>query len=108
LPNAKGQAGDGFARGARGVGADALRAEVVGEVIEDVVGRVAAGDALAAEEDVFVNEVAGEVGFVEGVTVVAVPIERAAGLLNALAVAVVFVRDSRGSDELVFGVVGVS
>ena len=50
------------------------RAEVVGEIVEDVAGGIAAGDARAPKENVFVRESARESGLVEpavayGVTV---------------------------------------
>jgi len=84
---------------------------VVGEVVVHVVLVVAAGDALAAEENVFIEAgvvgVALGVGFVEGIAAHPVPIEFAVGFLHALAVAVISVIHAAGGDEVVFGVESV-
>jgi len=71
------QRGRRLARGDLGDGAGG--AEMVGEIVEGVVGRVAAGDTLAVEEDVLVEggvgDAAGTVGFVEDVAGGIVPID---------------------------------
>jgi hypothetical protein len=51
---------------------------MIGEVVEDVAGRdVAAGDALAAKENVFVRDAARSVALIKRVAAGAVPIELA-------------------------------
>src|SRR5579859_2491534 len=68
-------------------------AEMVGEVIENVVLVVAAGGPLAAEEDIFekagVGGAAGEVGFEKCITAYAVPIDFSIGFLDAATVTVI-------------------
>src|SRR5712664_1237737 len=81
---------------------------MVSKVIVHVARGIAAGDALAAEEHVFVRDVSGGVGLIKRVRAHAVPIELAVGFRDALAVAVVSVGNSGGGRELVFGVVDVS
>jgi len=61
-------------------------AEVVAEVPGDGVGDIRAADALAAEEEIVVAHVVAEVGFHDGVAAGAVPVEGAAGSLDAAAV----------------------
>ena len=63
------------------------------------------GDALAAEVNVLVGEVAGGIGFVEDFGACAVPIDFAAGFLDAVTVAIV--SDTASGLDLAFGVPGV-
>ena len=65
------------------------------------------GDALAAEEDVLVGDVAGGIGFVEDFGARAVPIDFAAGFLDAIAVAIVGVVNTGGGFDFAFGIPGV-
>lgn len=94
------------------VGNDAGGAEVASQVVIDVVRGIAAGDALAAKENVLVEcgigDAAGEVCFVEGVAAYAVPIDGAAGFLDAFAVAIVSIGDSGSGEQLILGVVCIS
>ena len=80
-------------------------------MVEDVVLVVAACDALAVKENIFVEAgvigVALGVGFVERVAAHAVPIQLAIGFLDALAVAVVRVAQASGGSKLIFRVVSV-
>jgi hypothetical protein len=65
------------------------------------------GDALAAEVNVLVGEVAGGIGFVEDFGACAVPIDFAAGFLEAVTVAIVSVSDTTGGFDLALGVPSV-
>ena len=65
------------------------------------------GDALAAEVNVLVGEVAGGIGFVEDFGACAVPIDFAAGFLDAVTVAIVSVSDTTGGFDLALGVPSV-
>jgi hypothetical protein len=95
------------ARRAGSSGDDASGAEMVGKVVVDGVGEVAACDALAAEENIFVEagvvSVARKVGLVEGITAHAVPVELATGFLDTFAVTVIGVFSS--SPRLVRGAI---
>jgi hypothetical protein len=90
---------DDFARGA----------EVVGEIVEDIIGIVAACDALATEENALVERgvvgIASGIGFVERVGARAVPVELAVGFPDALAIAIVRVGNPGGGAEVVLVVI---
>jgi hypothetical protein len=90
--------GENLARGAE---------EIFAVIIDAVAADNAMGDALATEVNVLVGEIAGGIGFVEDFCAGAVPVEFAAGFLEAIAVAVVRVSDTGGSLDLAFGVPGV-
>ena len=83
--------------GAGGVGDDAGSAEVVGEVVENVVLVIAPGDAPATEKNALgetgILGLVGEIGFVERLAARAVPVELSVGFLDALAIAVILVGD---------------
>ena len=65
------------------------------------------GDAPAAEVHVLVGDVAGGIGFVEDFGACAVPIDFAAGFLDAVTVAIVSVSDTTGGFDLALGVPSV-
>jgi hypothetical protein len=89
---------------------------MVSEVVVDGVGGIAAGDALAVEEDVLFerrgSETACAICFIEGAAAHSVPVElvrlrgrcrRSFG--NTLAIAILGVRQPTGGDQVVFCVV---
>src|SRR5439155_5529950 len=81
------------------------------KVVVDVVCRVAAGNPVAAEENVFVESgVAGgsrQVGFVQYVAASTIPVNHAVALHDALPVPIIAVGDSRGRLDLILRVVRI-
>src|SRR5712692_11686283 len=81
------------------------------EQIFDIINRIAAdgehGNALAAEEDVFVDRVPASISFGEDVAAGAVPVELAVRLVHAAAVAIVEIIHAACGFELTFSVPSV-
>ena len=80
---------------------------MISGVIDDVAGRVAAGNAFAAEENVFVGDVAAQIRLVENFRARAVPIDFAVGFFDAVAIAVVSIVHTSGGFNFTFGVPAV-
>jgi hypothetical protein len=88
--------GENLARGAE---------EIFAVIIDSVAADDAMGDALAAEINVLVGEIAGGIGFVEDFGAGAVPVDLAAGFLEAVTVAIV--SDTGGGFDFALGIPSV-
>src|ERR1700730_17670519 len=75
--------------------------QVIGDVIHDVARGVAARDTFSAEENILVDDVAAQIGFVQNFGGRAVPVDFAVRFLDAVTVAVVGVVHARGGSRAV-------